>query len=106
VCVCVCVCVIKAKLKATASSAARKEAQIKSLQERLAEVGKSAAARSAAEADKEEKTSARLRNELRRREGELRQAREEVAAAHEALEMAAQVSTFVNSVTRPILALS
>eukprot|EP00873_Tetraselmis_striata_P027154 jgi/Tetstr1/447418/TSEL_034852.t2 len=80
----------EAKLKATASSAARKEAQIRSLQERLAEAGRAEARRAASEAEAEEKASARLRTELRRRETELRNMRQELAAAHEALEMAAQ----------------
>eukprot|EP00873_Tetraselmis_striata_P017693 jgi/Tetstr1/437957/TSEL_026587.t1 len=80
----------QAKLKATASSAARSEAQIRSLQERLAEVGRAEARRAASEAETEDKASARLRTELRRRETELRNTRQELAAAHEALEMAAQ----------------
>eukprot|EP00873_Tetraselmis_striata_P017691 jgi/Tetstr1/437955/TSEL_026585.t1 len=80
----------EAKLKATASSAARKEAQIRCLQERLAEAGRAEARRAASEVETEDKASARLRTELRRRETELRNTRQELAAAHEALEMAAQ----------------
>jgi len=67
-------------------------------QERLAEAGKIQAGKEQQEADKEERASARLRIDLRRRESEALALQDDLARAHEALEAAAQVMSLLNVV--------